>query len=585
MASGSEPERIALREGDRALTCAELARQIDALGATLVDRGVAAGDRVALSSRRSIEAVVAILATLRIGAAYVPIDPAYPAERRNHMLADSGAKVLLLGDGRAAEAAAGFDTTLIADGIRAGDAAGIDRDGPVLDDLAYLLYTSGSTGEPKGVLVDHRGLADYLTWAARRYVRGDRLVFPLFTSLSFDLTVTSLFLPLITGGTLEIYPEPDGPVDSALLDVARSNTVDFIKLTPSHLSLLTKAGVEGTRIARMVVGGEDLAADLAATIHAQAHGRIEIHNEYGPTEAIVGCVVHEYDPATDCEGSVPIGAPADHVEVEVLNEAMTPVPEGVPGELWIARHGLARGYHGRDELTAERFQDHAESREGRRYRTGDLVRLIAPGELVYLGRTDRQVKISGFRVEPGEIESAMLSVPGVEQCAVVARPRKTAAADAAELRRCVRCGLAANYPRAVFDEAGVCSVCRSYESIQAHARTYFKSMEDLREIFAESRRQNAPQYDCMMLLSGGKDSTYALCSAWSRWGCRVYAFTLDNGFIAEGAKEPTSGKCHRAARRAGRVRFDHAGHECDLPRQPVNGSPTSAKAASRPSTP
>ena len=146
-----------------------------------------------------------------------------------------------------------------------------------------------------------------------QYVRGDRLTFPLFTSLAFDLTVTSLFLPLITGGTLEIYPEPDGPVDTALMDVVRANAVDFIKLTPSHLSLLARIGLEGSRIRRMVVGGENLATRLAAAISTQLHDRVEIYNEYGPTEAVVGCVAHRYDPAADTGASVPIGAPADHV--------------------------------------------------------------------------------------------------------------------------------------------------------------------------------------------------------------------------------------------------------------------------------
>ena len=239
----------------------------------------------------------------------------------------------------------------IAEEMHRGAGRTLDRPGPGLDDLAYLLYTSGSTGRPKGVLVDHGGLADYLTWADRRYVRGDRLVFPLFTSLAFDLTVTSLFLPLLTGGTLEIYPEPDGPVDTAIVDVIARNAVDFVKLTPSHLSLLRRTGLEGSRIRRMVVGGEDLKAPLAAAVSAQLDDRVEIDNEYGPTEAVVGCVVHRFDPAADTGASVPIGAPADHVEVEVLNEAGTPVPEGVPGELWIARHGLARGYHGLEHET------------------------------------------------------------------------------------------------------------------------------------------------------------------------------------------------------------------------------------------
>ena len=534
-----EGDRVALRQGGEELSFGELLGQSEALAACLVKHGVEPGDRVAILSRRSTLAVVAVLATLRARAAYVPIDPSVPRARLDHVLEDSGARVLLAGEGPLPAAGVpGVSVLSIADGIRTGQGATLDRSEPGLDDLAYLIYTSGSTGQPKGVLIEHGGLANYLSWASRSYVRGDRLSFPLFTSLAVDLTVTSLFLPLVTGGTLEIYPEPGGLVDTALMDVVRDNAVDFIKLTPSHLSLLARLGLADTRVRRMVVGGENLRSQLAATISSQIQDEVEIYNEYGPTEAVVGCVAHRYDPLVDTAASVPIGRPLDHVTVEILNHALTPVPEGVPGELWISSFGLARGYHGLDELTAERFQPHPERPAGvRRYRSGDLVRMVDAGTLEYLGRLDRQLKVSGFRVEPAEIEAALLSVPMIEQCAVVARRRPApglAASD--EVRHCIRCGLPSNYPRAVFDSEGVCSVCRSYESIEDHSRGYFKSMDDLRALFEESARDNRADYDCMMLFSGGKDSTYALCRL-VEMGLRVYAFTLDNGFISESAKD------------------------------------------------
>ena len=533
-----EPDRIALRQATSELSFAALREQSEALAAVLVEQGLEPGDRVAIAGRRSTLAVVAILATLRARGAYVPLDPAVPRARLDHVLRDSGARLLLVGEGPAPDATAPGHTVLpIAKGIRSGQGRTLDHPGPGLGDLAYLMYTSGSTGQPKGVLIEHGGLADYLCWAERQYVRGDRLTFPLFTSLGFDLTVTSLFLPLISGGTLEVYPEPEGPFDTALVDVAAANSVDFIKLTPSHLSLLRRIGLEGSRIRRMVVGGEDLRAPLAAAVSAQLHDRVEIHNEYGPTEAVVGCVAHRYDPERDTDASVPIGAPADHVTVEILNEAGAPVPEGVPGELWISRYGLARGYHGLEELTAERFPAHPLRPDERRYRTGDRVRMVDPAKLEYLGRLDRQVKVSGFRVEPGEVEAALLSLPGIEECAVVARQRPGAEPRGSDaVRHCARCGLPSNYPRAVFDADGVCGVCRSYDAVRDHAQAYFRTMDDLRSLFAGSARAHRPRYDCLMLYSGGKDSTYALCRL-VEMGLAVYAFTLDNGFISEGAKE------------------------------------------------
>jgi amino acid adenylation domain-containing protein len=538
-----EPERVALRQGRTEISFSELRERSEALAVTLVEQGLEPGDRVAIVGKRSTLSVIAILATLRARAAYVPIDPFVPPVRQDHVLRDSGARMLLVGEEPASAAREpatsepGMVVLPIAEGIRTGRNLPLDRPGPDLGDLAYLMYTSGSSGRPKGVLVEHAGLADYLQWASRQYVRGDRLTFPLFTSLAFDLTVTSLFLPLITGGTLEIYPEPDGPVDTALMDVVRADAVDFIKLTPSHLSLLRRVGLEGSRIRRMVVGGEDLKTSLAAAIHSQLQDRVELHNEYGPTEAVVGCVAHRYDPETDTAASVPIGAPAGHVRVEILNEAQSPVPQGVPGELWISRYGLARGYHREEKLTAERFPPDPQRPEERRYRTGDRVRLVDPGKLEYLGRLDRQLKVSGFRVEPGEIEAALLSLPGIEQCAVIAHRRSGAHRGVKnEIRHCMRCGLPSDYPRAIFDAEGLCSVCCSYESIKDHAQAYFKTLDDLRDVFEASARIRESEYDCLMLYSGGKDSTYALCRLVDM-GFSVYAFTLDNGFISEGAKE------------------------------------------------
>jgi amino acid adenylation domain-containing protein len=533
-----EPDRIVLREGSKELSFGVLRDQATALAAVLVARGVERGDRVAILDKRSSLAVTAILAVLRARAAFVPIEHSTPRARLEHVVDDSGAKILLLGAGVDVDLdLPGVTTLAIDEGIRAGHGLELDRRRPDRDDLAYLIYTSGSTGQPKGVLVEHGGLAQYLQWAASQYARGDRLTYPLFTSLAFDLTITSLFLPLITGGTLEIYPEPEGPVDSALMDVVREDVVDFIKLTPSHLSLLARVGLENSRIRRMVVGGENLRAQLAATISSQLDDQVEIYNEYGPTEAVVGCVMHRYDRFADTGVSVPIGIPADHVEVEVLNHAGAPVPGGVPGELWVVGPDLARGYHGLDALTEERFKPHPDRPGENRYRTGDMVRMTESGVLEYLGRRDRQLKVSGYRVEPAEIEASLQALPMIEQCAVVARRSSTATQRTAqEVRHCVRCGLPSNYPKAVFDQDGVCSVCRTYESIKDHAQAYFKTEDDLRSILEESAQRHGSEYDCMMLYSGGKDSTYALCRL-VEMGVSVYAFTLDNGFISEGAKE------------------------------------------------
>ncbi len=385
------PDRIALRTGTREMTFGQMRRDVQAAAAQLVRLGVQPGDPVAVLMKRSIEAVIAILAVLEARGAYVPLDAGYPLERIRHILEDSGATRLLV---RAPEGVVppGHTTIRLEDLLRGGGPV-VSPGASRLDDVAYIIYTSGSTGPPKGVVVEHGGLADYLEWAAREYVRDDRLNFPLFTSLAFDLTVTSLYLPLITGGTLVIYEEPDGHPDTALMDVIGENAVDFIKLTPSHLSLLRHMDVSTSRIRRMVVGGEDLRTHLAAAIAARFQHPVEMYNEYGPTEAVVGCMLHRYDPAADTGTSVPVGRPADHVQLYVLNAVLAPVPEGVPGELCISRFGLARGYLRREDETREHFVAHPFREGDRLYRTGDLVRFSGPGTLEYLGRIDRQIKV------------------------------------------------------------------------------------------------------------------------------------------------------------------------------------------------
>lgn len=529
------PDRVAVRQGARQMTFAELHRQVRAAACSLDRIGVKPGNSVAVFAHRSIETVIGLLAVLQVGAHYVPLDVKYPARRTSDILADSCPACVLIGrdvprDRLPADANVHRIADLLGDPRQQRASSG-----PQLQDLAYVIYTSGSTGRPKGVPVEHRGLADYLEWAERTYVRGEALSYPLFTSLAFDLTVTSLFLPLLTGGMLVIYREPDDLPDSALADVIRDNAVDFIKLTPSHLSLVTRMDLSGSRIRRIVVGGEDFKTHLAAAAAAQIPAA-EIYNEYGPTEAVVGCMVHRYDTAVDTGTSVPIGRPADHVQLYVLTRDLALVPEGVPGELFISRHGLAGGYHSRSDLTAQAFIPHPFRKGDRLYRTGDLVRFVRPGCLEYLGRLDRQLKVAGLRVEPGEIETALRTHEAIQQCIVVGhRVGGGATTTASPPLRCQRCGLASNHPAATFDDEGLCSICRSFDAVRDYAQAYFRTMADLRSIFDKAKKSRGA-YDAMVLLSGGKDSTYALCRVVDM-GVKVYAFSFDNGYISDRAKE------------------------------------------------
>ncbi|MFB9328396.1 amino acid adenylation domain-containing protein [Paenibacillus aurantiacus] len=418
------PHWTALQDGEAAMTYRELDERSSKLAGVLIGRGVRQESIVGLLTRHSAESVVAMLAVMKAGGAYLPIDPDYPADRVAFMLGDSGS-MLLLTDDDTHEGAAQYrtmrlnvrDTALYTDNEEA--PLSLDRVKP--EQLAYVIYTSGSTGKPKGAMIEHRGLTNYIWWAKQIYTRGSGEVFPLYTSLAFDLTVTSIFTPLVSGGRIQIYRDDD---EFSLYRIMRDNEATVVKLTPAHLSLLKDADYRDSSVKRFIVGGEDLKTSLAQAITNRFGGDIDIYNEYGPTETVVGCMIHKFDPGEDRRASVPIGIPAHNVQLYVLGEQLQPLPPGTLGELYVAGDGVARGYLNRDELTRERFVNNPFRPGERMYRTGDLARFLPSGKLEYGGRIDHQVKIRSHRVELPEIEACLLSLDGVRDCVVIDREQE-----------------------------------------------------------------------------------------------------------------------------------------------------------------
>lgn len=291
-------------------------------------------------------------------------------------------------------------------------------------DLAYVIYTSGSTGRPKGAMIHHRGLVNYLTWAIRAYRVGRGSSVPVHSSISFDLTVTSLYTPLLAGGTAELLPDDFG-AQQLLAALLRASDRSLVKITPAHLDLLG-AQLEPRQLAGLtrtfVIGGENLLAERLKSWRDYAP-QTRLINEYGPTETVVGCCVHELRPEDPRAGSVPIGRPIANTQLYILDENLQLVPPGVMGELYIGGVGVARGYLNRPELTAERFLDDPFSAVpgARLYKSGDLARYRPDGILEFFGRADDQVKIHGYRIELGEIEAALSAHLDVKSCAVLAR--------------------------------------------------------------------------------------------------------------------------------------------------------------------
>ncbi|MFD8824571.1 amino acid adenylation domain-containing protein [Streptomyces sp. NPDC059605] len=423
------PDAVALEHGGKRLTYREMDERAEALARYLAERGVGPGALVAVCLDHGPDLVCALLGVLKSGAAYVPLDPAYPAERLRYMVEDSAAPVVVTQSAYTDLFAPGTELLPADREWPAGPGtAPVAAVGP--DDLAYVIYTSGSTGRPKGVRVGHRGVVNYLHWCDRNYppAPGARIGSLLCSSAAFDLTVTALFLPLVQGLCL-VVPEPEQGrtvFDAAVDIVATGVPISFLKATPAHLELLTaRLEQDGVRhgIATMVVGGEDLAPALAHRALTLGTEGTAIVNEYGPTEATVGNVVSRtttVDPAAD---HVPMGRAIDNTEVYVVGAHGEVQPVGVPGELLIGGVNVALGYLDRPDLTARRFVPHPFSADpgARVYRTGDLVKWLPDGRLVYLGRMDDQVKLRGHRVELGEIENALLSRPAVAAATVVVR--------------------------------------------------------------------------------------------------------------------------------------------------------------------
>ena len=419
------PDAIAVVGAARALTYGELNEQANQLAHHLRKLGVGPDSLVGVCMGRSSEMAVALLSVWKAGGAYVPIDPSYPQDRLQFMVSDAAVKVLITEE-RLRESFGGHDAVCLDtdwNTICLYPKNNLDL-GNNLSNLAYVMYTSGSTGKPKGAMITHRGLVNYLTWAIREYHLEPGLSVPVHSSISFDLTVTSLYPALLSGGTVEMLPEDVG-AGNLVAALRRQSDRNLVKITPAHLEVLSQqlnprelAGL--TRL--FVIGGENLPAESLQIWREKAPGT-RLINEYGPTETVVGCCVYEVTADDPHNGPVAIGRPIANTQMYILDEGLHPAAPGVTGEIYIGGHGVARGYLNRPELTAERFlkDPFIPEPDARMYKTGDLGRYREDGIIEYLGRVDNQVKVRGYRIELGEIEAAISAWSDTQSCAVLAR--------------------------------------------------------------------------------------------------------------------------------------------------------------------
>ena len=404
---------------DKSLSYGELDAKANQLAHALRNRGVGPGQRVGIFVERSLEMMVGLLGIQKAGAAYVPLDPAYPAERIRLTLEDAQLRVLLTQQALVASLPESGAEAICLDADWAEIAKESDASPDVSvtpEDLAYVIFTSGSTGRPKGVLVRHRGVVNLLTAMAKELKMGAADVFPALASFAFDMCIPELYLALISGGRVVIGKRQLAANGEELAELLRRVGATVIHATPTTWSLLLEAGFTGKGLKR-VIGAEPLPSDLCRRLLTADNS---LYNFYGPTETTVWSAFHHFHSADE---PVVVGRPLANQQIYILDKDLQPVPVGVAGEIHIGGDGVAAGYLGQPEVSAAKFiPDPFSAQPGATfYKTGDLGRFLADGRIEFQGRADHQVKIRGYRIELGEIEAALGKHPSVQKCVVIAR--------------------------------------------------------------------------------------------------------------------------------------------------------------------
>ncbi|WP_438711360.1 non-ribosomal peptide synthetase [Aquimarina muelleri] len=413
------PNAIAVVFEDTAITYKELEEKSNQFANCLLDEyKIQKGDYIGVHLDKSEQYIISIFGILKAGCVYVPIDTNYPKERKKYIVENAKISLLLSDtsymldtdyyDGALLAIDVNFDPTLYS---KENTFFGLSNN------LAYVIYTSGSTGNPKGVMIEHHSLVNYIKWCSENYLEENfrNQNFGLFTSPSFDLTITSIFLPLVNGSTLKVFNENSNV--SELLKEYLTSDISCIKITPSHISLLKELKIKDSNLEMVIVGGEELKENHVKILQ-QINPNIKIYNEYGPTEATVGCVVCEIKKS---EEPIHIGKPIDNTSIYILDNSRQLVPLGVVGEIYIGGEGVARGYLNQSQLTKEKFVNNPFNKEEILYKTGDIGCWLPNGTINFIGRKDNQVKIRGYRIELEEIESALNQLESIEESVVLVK--------------------------------------------------------------------------------------------------------------------------------------------------------------------
>ena len=411
------PEKLAIVEGNKEITYAELLNCINNLAYTLSNNGIKYKDNVCLFYDNSIELVAMILACLKLGACYIPLNTSFPIERIKYIMKDSNSSAIIT-NSKNIKKIPGFNNSIIInyEDLNFKPEKTYDEKRLNSDDLAYIIYTSGSTGNPKGVQIANKSLVNYIYWCTKQYVTTTPCNFPLYSSIAFDLTVTSIYTPLISGNSIYVYNNPNPEL--LIKEIVEDKKIQVLKLTPAHLTLLLDVATPDTCIKKLILGGDILTAEICKAITNKLHNGIKIYNEYGPTEATVGCMIYEYSLLDDYV-SVPIGKPINNVQIYLFNSSMNLMPYNTIGEMYIGGDCLSKGYLNLPDVNKKSFVKNPFNENEILYKTGDLAKLHPNGSMEYIGRCDFQIKINGYRIETGEVQSQILKYPNIKDCYVI----------------------------------------------------------------------------------------------------------------------------------------------------------------------
>lgn len=535
------PDNIAVEFEGKKLTYKELNDKSNSLAMVLREKGVKPDVIVGIMVKRSLEMIIGIVGILKAGGAYLPIGIDYPEDRIRYILNDSKSRLLLTGnENKEKVSSIEMEKIILEDEKLYGGKNENLENISCPENLMYVIYTSGSTGKPKGVMIEHRNVTNLIFGLKRNVydLYDKKLKICLIAPYTFDASVQQIFSSLILGHSLYIVPDDIRVDGNQLWKFFTDNSIDITDGTPAHINILNETiknnNTANMALKHLIIGGDALLYESVKYFYEMYKGKkLYITNVYGPTECAVDSTSYLIE-EKNLKGldKIPIGRGLSNIKIYILDKAMKILPKGIKGEIYIGGEGVGRGYLNNIDLTKERFIENPYNSSERLYRTGDFGRWLDDGNIDFLGRMDDQVKIRGFRIELGEIETRLLNFSSNYDAIITDNNDKIKKQNL--IKKCIKCLLPENYPNISFNGQCECNICSEYDSYKNDAMKYFKKINDFQTIIEKLRKEKRSNYDCLLLYSGGKDSSYVLYRL-VEMGLKVLAFTFDNGYISESA--------------------------------------------------